>query len=195
MPRAGVDTEKVILTAAAITDESGFDAVTLKEISRRLGVSSPSLYKHIGSLGELKERVSHYAMKQLKDRLVRAVLGRSGVDAFREIGMAYIRFAREHAGLYETMQWMNVAADVPEESMFSDVVQLIYDIGAALGADELEASHIIRTVRSMVHGFASTESHKGFAHESSVESSYEYALETFLLGVQARRETENGKTS
>lgn len=186
MARAGIDTEKIVETAAQITDEKGFDGVTLKEISERLGIRSPSLYNHISGLPELQRKVSHYAMSLLRASLVRATMGRSGVDALKEMGCAYIQFAREHTGLYETMQWMNIAADVQSDSLFSDVVQIVYEIAADLGASELEASHIIRTVRSLAHGFASVESHNGFSHPSSVESSYEYALDVLLEGINAR---------
>lgn len=189
MPRAGVDTDRVIKIAAQLTDEKGFDAITLKEISAMLGVSPPALYRHIKGLPELKEKVSHYAMELLKNYLVRAVMGCSGIEAYKALGLAYIRFAQEHTGLYETIQWMNIAADVEADSLFSEVVQLVYSIGADFGMDELEASHIIRTVRSLAHGFASIDSHHGFAHESSVESSYEYAVETFMAGVEARRKS------
>ncbi|MBL1224257.1 TetR/AcrR family transcriptional regulator [Enterococcus sp. BWR-S5] len=187
MPRNGVDAEKIVQTAVQMTEENGFEAVTLKEIGNRLGVSSPSLYNHIGGLSELNEQVSHYAMEQLRDILVRAVIGCTGIDALKEMGRAYILYAREHTGLYETIQWMNIAANVEANSLFSEVVQVVYNIGEHLGMDELEASHIIRTVRSLAHGFASIESHNGFAHESSVESSFEYAVETFMLGVKANQ--------
>jgi len=187
MPRAGVDTEMIVKAAAKLVDEKGIEAITLKEISERLGIRSPSLYNHIGGLPELKEKVSHYAMEQLKDCLVRAVMGRGGIDALKEMGKSYIQFAREHTGLYETIQWMNIAADAPAGSLFSEVVQLVYDIAATVGADELEASHIIRIVRSMAHGFASVESHRGFSHPSSVESSYEYALDMLFLGIKTRQ--------
>jgi len=188
MPRTGVSTESIVKVAAEIADEKGFDAVTLKEISEKLNIRSPSLYNHISGLPELKEKVSHYAMSLLKDCLVRATMGRSNIDALKEMGRAYIGFARDHTGLYETMQWMNIAADVQSGSLFSDVVRLVYDIAGEFGASELEASHIIRTVRSLAHGFASVESHKGFSHPSSVESSYEYALDMFFGGIKTQRE-------
>lgn len=187
MPRTGVNTEMVVKVAAELVDERGIEAVTLKVISQRLNIRSPSLYSHISGLPELKEKVSHYAMCLLKERLVRATMGRSGIDALKEMGRAYIQYAREHTGLYETIQWMNIAADTQSGSLFSDLIQLVFDIATEIGASELEASHIIRTVRSLAHGFASLESHRGFSHPSSVESSYEYALDMFFLGIKTQQ--------
>lgn len=188
MPRSGVDIDRIVAVAVTIADEKGIDGVTLKEISKRLGVSSPSLYNHVNGLSELKEELSLYALELLKDYLIRAVIGRGGILALKEMGKAYIRFAREHTGLYETIQWMNIASDMRSSSMFSEVVQLVYDIAADMGEDETVASHIIRTVRSLAHGYACIESHGGFSHPSSVESSYAYAVDTFFAGLGARRE-------
>lgn len=74
MPRAGVDADKIVETAAKIVDERGLDSVSLKAISSQLNVSSPSLYKHIDGLPELKEKISHYAMGMLRDSLIRATI-------------------------------------------------------------------------------------------------------------------------
>ena len=193
MPRAGIEKEDIVRVAAELTDEVGVDNITLKEISRRLDIQSPSLYNHIDGLPEIKEQVSLYVMERLREHMVRSAIGRTGVDALKEMGRAFILFAREHTGMYETIQWMNIADNVQNGSLFSDVVQLVYDIAKGLGVDELEASHIIRTARSLAQGFASIESHKGFSHPSSVESSYEYAIDVFFLGVKARQDESGAK--
>lgn len=187
MPRAGVDMDMIVKVTAVLVDERGIEAVTLKEISERLNIRSPSLYNHISGLPELKEKVSHYAMGLLRDCLIKATMGQSGIDALKEMGRAYIQFAREHTGLYETIQWMNITADVQSGSLFSEVIRHVFEIASEIGAGELEVSHIIRTVRSLAHGFASVESHRGFSHPSSVESSYEYALDMFFLGLKTQQ--------
>lgn len=60
MPRSGIGKEEIIRVAAELTDEVGVDSITLKEVSRRLDIRSPSLYNHVGGLSELKEQVSLY---------------------------------------------------------------------------------------------------------------------------------------
>ncbi|MDH6364669.1 AcrR family transcriptional regulator [Enterococcus sp. PF1-24] len=186
MPKYLINKELIIQTAMAITDEQGLENLTLKEMSQRLNVSSPALYKHFKNLEEIKIMVSNQALELVKNEIVRSVIGKSGIEALQAMGIAYIRFAREHKGLYETIQWMNLNVDVPKGSLFYEVIQLVYQVSQDLGANELEASHIIRTVRSIAQGFADVDSHNGFSHESSVESSIEYAYETFFLGVAAR---------
>ncbi len=187
MPRSGIAKEDIVRVAAQLADEIGIDNITLKEISRRLDIQSPSLYNHISGLPDLKEQVSLYVMETLREHMVRSVIGRTGIDALKEMGRSFIQFAREHSGMYETVQWMNIADNVQNGSLFSEVVHLVYDIADNLGVDELSASHIIRTVRCLAQGFASVESHQGFSHPSSVESSYEYALDMFFLGIKTKQ--------
>lgn len=190
MSRKGLDIETIVKTATELTDEKGFDRLTIKEVSERLGIKSPSLYNHVGSLSELKELVSSYVMEQVRDGMVKASMGQNGVEALKEMGRYYIRFAREHGRLYEIIQWMNVGTEEQSEAIFSGVMDLICDMAGELGVSELEAAHIIRTVRSLAHGFASVESHDGFTYPSSVESSYEYALDLLFCGIKASREEE-----
>lgn len=188
MAKERVNKEKVIKCAVEMTDQDGIQTVSLKEISKRLQISSPALYNHVESLEEIKNEISYYAMAQLKEALVKSVIGKSGMDAFKSLGKSYIRFAWEHPGLYETIQWMDIRADDKSDSLFAGVIDLIYEIGTDLGADELESSHLIRTMRSITHGFASLNSHHAFSHESSVESSLDYAVDIFFLGIEARRQ-------
>jgi AcrR family transcriptional regulator len=188
MPRSGIVKEDIVRVAAQIIEESGEGKLTLREVSERLDIKSPSLYNHVGGLAELKDEVSLYVMERLREYIVRSTIGRTGLDAMKAMGHAFIRFAKEHARLYETVQWMNIGDNVGHGSLFADVVQLVYDTAGSLGVSELEASHIIRTVRSLAQGFASVEVHGGFSHPSSIESSFEYAVDMFFLGVKTHQE-------
>ena len=152
MPRAGLDADKIIEVAFEITDRSGIDAVTLKGIGDRLNVTSPSLYNHVGNLANIKSKVSYLALKQLKETMLRAALGKSGTDLIRGIGIAYITFAHEHPHLYDTVQWFNVWDDVAGANIFSDLMRLAWKAGLDMGLDETESNHLIRFVRSLAHG-------------------------------------------
>ena len=50
MPRAGVTTDGVVDAAAGIANADGLKAVTLARLAEKLGIRSPSLYKHVDSL-------------------------------------------------------------------------------------------------------------------------------------------------
>ena len=50
MPRAGLNTDRVVAAAAELADEVGLDQLTLAALAARLGVRQPSLYKHVASI-------------------------------------------------------------------------------------------------------------------------------------------------
>jgi AcrR family transcriptional regulator len=183
MARAGVDKQAILLCAAEIVDSEGTDALLLKTIAERLHIRPPSLYSHIKSLEDLRYQLSLYGMEQLRDVLFKAALGRSGNDAVREMGYAYIRFAREHPGLYATFQWMNIWEDPNKKKVFMGVVELISRIYSEYGLDEIESSHLVRMFRCLIHGFAVMECHNSFGHPSSVEDTFDRALDITLKGI------------
>ncbi len=186
MARAGIDRERIILAAADIADRSGAGAVTIKSVAEALGVRSPSLYNHVGSIEDLQDGLSLYGITLLREKIVEAAIGRSGHEAIREMALAYMRFARAHPGLYESIQWMNIWADPQKGEIFGSVIRLINDIYAVFGLDETETSHIIRTFRSLLHGYASIESHRGFGHSADVEESLICALDLIIQGIRGK---------
>lgn len=188
MPRVGLNVEKIVGIAVEITDAKGIDAVTLKEIGKRLDVSAPALFNHIGNLAEIREKVSHRVMELLRAEMAKAAIGKSGVDKIRASGKAYIAFAMEHPYLYETTQWINVWSETEEKSVFFDFIKFMWDICAEIGMNELETNHTIRCFRSLIHGFANIESHHGFGYHTSIQDSFEYAVDIFILGIKAKYE-------
>ena len=53
MPRAGLGTAAVVAAGADLADEVGFAALTMGRLAERLGVRTPSLYKHVESQADL----------------------------------------------------------------------------------------------------------------------------------------------
>jgi len=60
--RAGLSPERLMLAGAELTDEAGFDQVTLSALARRFDVKPASLYAHVKNSHELKtrSRCSHW---------------------------------------------------------------------------------------------------------------------------------------
>ena len=78
MPRAGLSRSVVIAEAAELVDEVGWDQLTMAGVADRLGVRLPSLYKHIGSLDDLRRGIGLLALAELRDVLGSAAIGRAG---------------------------------------------------------------------------------------------------------------------
>jgi hypothetical protein len=48
--------------------------------------------------------------------------------------------------------------------------------------EQVEAPHIIRGFRCLIHGFATIAGHKGFGYPSDAAESFDYCLALYLAG-------------
>src|SRR3712207_6243436 len=88
---------------ATIRDE-GVEALTLREIGARIGVSRTALYRHFADKRALLMAVSTEGFRGLREQLVAAWdEGGRGVEAFQSMGGAYIRFAVGNPSHYRVM--------------------------------------------------------------------------------------------
>ncbi|MEP7026477.1 MAG: TetR/AcrR family transcriptional regulator, partial [Actinomycetota bacterium] len=81
MPRAGLHAADLVQAAAAIADELGYQQLTLGLVAERLGVRSPSLYKHVAGLADLQHQLAALAMTELGDAVADAAAGLAGKAA------------------------------------------------------------------------------------------------------------------
>ncbi|MCC8246644.1 TetR family transcriptional regulator [Saccharothrix luteola] len=76
MARAALSADAVVDVALRLVDEEGAAALTLAAVASRAGVATPSLYKHVRNLAELRALMSVRIMDDLAVRIGGAVLGR-----------------------------------------------------------------------------------------------------------------------
>ncbi|WP_146755557.1 TetR/AcrR family transcriptional regulator, partial [Micromonospora saelicesensis] len=100
MPKARLTPASVTEAAAALVDEVGFDNLSMGLLAERLGVKTPSLYKHVTSQAELAHRIAVLAMTEAGDVIRDAIQGRSGSDALAAGAQAMRTYVREHPGRY-----------------------------------------------------------------------------------------------
>lgn len=95
-----VDINDIINCAIDILDNQGLDYVTLKEISSRLSIQSPSLYNHVKGLDDILVKVANKSFENLYDSLVNSVIGLDKKKAFYELSNQYRKFYMLHKGQY-----------------------------------------------------------------------------------------------
>jgi AcrR family transcriptional regulator len=159
MPRAGLDADTVVASAAALADAEGLDALTLSRLAGELGVRSPSLYAHVAGLPDLRRRVAARGARELAAALQAAAAGRARGDALRAIAEVYRAYAREHPGTYEALQRV---ANVEGEAAAARLVETIVAVLRGYGLEDDAAIHAARIVRAALHGFAALENGDGF---------------------------------
>jgi AcrR family transcriptional regulator len=94
MPRAGLSTQDVVAAAAQLADEVGFQELTMGLLAQRLGIRTPSLYKHVADLADLRHRIAVLAAVELGEGLRDALQGRSGREALAGLLGAFRSYHR-----------------------------------------------------------------------------------------------------
>ena len=168
-PRAGLGADSVVRAAARLADSEGLDALTLTRLAAELGVRPPSLYAHIGGVGDLRRRVAAHGARELAAELRRAVAGRAGGEALSAVAAAYRSYALAHPGTYVALQR---APDVDAHEAGAEPVEVVLAILRGYGLSSDAALHAARAIRSALHGFVMLETSEGFGYPLAIDESY-----------------------
>jgi AcrR family transcriptional regulator len=163
MARAGLTTEVVVRAGAELADEVGFDGVTPSTLARHLGVRVASLYSHVGGADDLRERIALLALDELADRASEAIAGRAGRDALEAFAGAYRDYGREHPGRYAAMQTRLSPAGAASGpgGRHADLARAVL---RGYGLPEVDETHAVRLIGSVVRGFTVLELGGSFDH-------------------------------
>ena len=172
MPRAGLNTDRVVGAAAELADEVGPDQLTLAALAARLGVRQPSLYKHVASLDSLQQLIAKRGKAEIADVLGRAAIGLARDDALVAIAHAWRAWALDHPGRYQIAQRAPAPGDADHQAVADRTVQVIAAVMAGYGLVGDDAIDAIRAFRSALHGFVSLEANGGFGMPFSVDRSF-----------------------
>ncbi|MEX2274725.1 MAG: TetR/AcrR family transcriptional regulator [Actinomycetota bacterium] len=157
------DLRRVLIQAALeLIDESGLECCTLREVTRRAGVSHAAPYHHFADRSALIAAVATENLRLLADSLRRAGRrARGGGDArVTALGVAYVRFAAEHPARFRMLlrpeqragEGDNLrAGGLAIEATFREAVNAGVEDGT-LAVNDVEAATI--AVWSAFHGLA-----------------------------------------
>ena len=182
MPRAGLSPAAVVTAALAVVDERGADALTLAAVAARTGVATPSLYKHIGGLAELRALVGARVIEELTARFTAAVLGRGGDEALAALLRAYRDYARAHPARYAAMP-VDPLHDPALAAAAGRLLDVVLAVLRGYGLSGPPAIHAARCVRAVAHGFASLEASGGFGLPEDLDRTYEQLIRMVLAGM------------
>jgi AcrR family transcriptional regulator len=189
MPRVGLDSETVVTAAAELADADGLAELTLARLAERLGVRSPSLYAHVGGLGDLRTRLAVRGARDLAAILQAAAAGRAGSDALLAVADAYRAYAHAHPGTYAATQRAPGTepdgADGEYVAAGADVVEVLVAVLRGYELRDDDAIHAVRMVRAALHGFVSLEREGGFAMPIDIDESYRRLVRTLDRGLRA----------
>ncbi|OXS76303.1 TetR family transcriptional regulator [Lysinibacillus sp. KCTC 33748] len=189
--RMKLDVSIILQKATEIADEQGLDQLSIGLLAEKLEVRPPSLYNHLDGLNELKQKLAIQGVKKLHEYMLQAAVGRSGDDAIRAISQAYLQLVREHPGLYDASSRFPDANDQELQQAQESVVQLVLQVLDVYHLQEETAIHIVRGLRSILHGFSSIEQMGGFGLPLDINKSFSILINTFIEGIHAATKNQN----
>ncbi|CAM5785262.1 TetR-like C-terminal domain-containing protein [Cellulomonas persica] len=177
MPRAGLDRGVVVAAAATLADEVGLPNVTMSVLADRLGVRTPSLYKHVDGQADLGRRIAVLALTELGGALRDALQGRAGKDALDAAARAIRSYAVAHPGRYAAT--VRIDADEPDEQLVAASARVLDSLSAVLVGYPVapeDRIHALRMLRSLFHGFAVLEAAGGFQLDTDLDASFAWIV-------------------
>ncbi|MBF6063419.1 TetR/AcrR family transcriptional regulator [Nocardia terpenica] len=146
------DLRAVLLRAAAEQIAAdGVDAVSLRALAQRVGVSHAAPAHHFGNRQGLLTELAIEGFDLLAAEL------RSAAGDFREMAVSYIRFARDHPGHFDVMFRHDLLRSDDERLRAANErsgAELRSGV-ASLGVSEHDRPATELAAWSLVHGFAS----------------------------------------
>jgi AcrR family transcriptional regulator len=180
---------RVVGAAGEIADAEGLEAVTLSRVAAAVGMRPPSLYNHIQGRDALLRALGQDARGEMTVAIRDAAVGRSREDAVRAVAVAYREYAVAHPGRYAA----TVRAPGPEETeaiaAAAVAIDLFLAILAGWGIEGDEGVHLVRVLRSALHGFVSLENGGGFGLPLDLDHSFDLLVDSLVAAIAAAAPT------
>lgn len=169
-----------------LVDEIGFAQLSIGLVAERLGVKTPSLYKHVSSQADLAHRIAILAATELGDVIRDATQGRAGGDALAAAAQAMRTYVREHPGRYAAVN--SARPDGPDDPFIPASNRALGSLSAVLRGYHLDPVleiHALRMLRSVLQGFATLEVVGGFQIDTDIDDSFTWMITFIDQGLQA----------
>lgn len=183
MARKGLNKEKIVDEALAMIQEEGFERFSLHRLAARLGVKTASLYNHIDNIDQIGIALGEHSIRQLRAQMDEAT-GQitDAPDRLMQIAIAYRDFAHESPELYKIV--LNLPA-LHGKALIRTILDPMQTALKPFIADEQERIAVLRSFRSMIHGFVSLEALGYFENPSaSIEYSYKNMISNFIKSIE-----------
>ncbi len=156
--------DALVESALAMLEEGGVEAVTLRGVARRTGVSQAAPYSHFRNKEALLGAVATVGFARLSERMNASIEGlEAAAERIVALGCCYVRFATDHPGLFRLMFGRAVCQRFAEDETLRRTADESYvPISRAIGDQIGDASgdspdtHLATVAAwSLVHGLSS----------------------------------------
>lgn len=155
--------QKILDASVALVEEQGVRAVSFREVARRAGVSHQAPYHHFGNHHGILRAIAQEGFRGLGEAMNAAAddAGDDPLDALTASGIAYVDFARSHAGHFRVM-FQHALVDIRDEDdpleeaeyTHGTLLRLAHAAHADGYGRHLTADGLAHVCWSTVHGIA-----------------------------------------
>lgn len=153
-------TESAILEAARdLLVEGGLDALSMRSLASRIGVSATAIYHWFENKEALVDRVVAHGFERSEAYLWKAIEGlpKGSVDRLAALGEAYIRFALENEQYFKIIFAIQPPAprhidDVPGQGGYRVLRECVVDAMEAGSIRRADPDLVVLYLWSLVHG-------------------------------------------
>ncbi|SRR6266567_2913701 len=182
MPRVGLTADAIADAAVDVVDAYGIGGLTLAAVANLTGVATPSLYKHLRGMADLRNRLAVRVVDDMTGRLRAAALGRSRETALRAGMRAYRDYVVAHPNRYAALP-----QGIPDDpALIASGERLLGAVLALLRGYHLTgaaAIHAARCFRAAAHGFASLQAAGAFGLPHDLDNSYDQLINAVALSL------------
>jgi AcrR family transcriptional regulator len=153
--------DAIVAAALEIVSTEGVDALSLREVARRVEYSPAGLYEYFGSKEEIIAAVISEGYRRLSLQLSQILTDLPPYERLIELGAAYLEFARANPQHYLLMftalpeWWIEGKVNVGSAyQTLVDTVQAGIEQGVFLPREGLGLEELSYTCWAMVHGMA-----------------------------------------
>lgn len=154
-PKAKFTKAEIIMTAIQIVREQGLEAVTSRELGKRLGSSACPIFTVFENMEEVNTEILKAAKALYKEYVNEGLQQES---AFKGVGSAYIKFAIEEPKLFQIlfMNEQSTPTDIEHTLMFLDdsYMDILNSVKEPYGLQEEDAKNLYQHLWIYTHGIA-----------------------------------------
>ncbi|MBF2089779.1 MAG: WHG domain-containing protein [Synechococcales cyanobacterium K32_A2020_035] len=184
-------TQRDIIEAAIVCVQTeGEPALGVNRVARELGITPPSIYKHVESGAALRRLVALEIWRRFLTLCCQSIEGTSDASALlKTVAHTARNFARSQPALYRVMTAMPLK---PTESDCAPIVKRIVTFYQRVlqpyNFTESETIHAMRMLNAAFYGFVATEQAGLLTLEPSTEESYGVIINALIQAIQYIRQ-------
>ena len=187
-PKAKVTKEMVTEAAFDIARTVGFEQITARSLSQKLGCSTQPVLYHFPKIDAVK-RAAYKKADEFHTAYLLNVSDRSD-DLLLGIGLNYIRFAVEEPNLFRFLFQSGYTAETSVLAMIDseELRPVLAAMQAGSGLSEPQMKEVFLTIALFAHGYASLFANNSLGYDEAIISGH---LEKAFRGAVSALEEES----